>query len=274
MRTRLAAALAAMVGLLAAGLVTLAAPAASATENQPETVCATWKMRGATGKYPAVVWGNAPEGSSVTKTSAKLVKPEGEGLVDPGVEFAAFDLEIQAPADDEIHVGVKYELADGASVTGTAVRMFGYTKNDADTVLEAPDYGNKDGAVATSETGGNLVFTIPAGEKLGTLGLVYGADNSAKGSVTFSDMEIDGRPVWFTACPDPEPTVTATPEPTQTAEPTAEPSATGSAAPVPAGLPVTGSTPGLFALAGLAALGSGVLLFVLARRRREVTFRA
>jgi LPXTG-motif cell wall-anchored protein len=38
-------------------------------------------------------------------------------------------------------------------------------------------------------------------------------------------------------------------------------------------LPVTGSTPLWFALAGLAALGSGALLYALARRRR-VQFRA
>lgn len=272
MRTRLAAALAAMVGLLAAGLVTLAAPAASATETQPEPVCeATWKMRG----WDGTAWTGQPEGSSVTKTSAKLVKPQAANeSVQPGVEFAAFDLEVQAPADDEIHVSVKYELADGASVTGTAVRMFGYKAQNADSENVGPDWK----VIATSETGGTLVLTIPAGEKLGTLGLTYDGSNSAKGSVTFSDMEIDGRPVWFTACPEPEPTVTATPtaQPTQTATPgpggTATPEPTQSAAPVPT-LPVTGSTPLWFALAGLAALGSGALLFVLARRR-QISFRS
>jgi LPXTG-motif cell wall-anchored protein len=280
MKTRLAAALAGLGLALAAGLVALAAPAA-ATETQNEPVCATWTMRGATGKYPAVVWGGAPDGSSVTKTSAKLVKPEAaegeEPLVDPGVEFVTKGLMIQAPEGDEIHVKVKYELADGASVSAGAVRMFGYAAQNADT-LTAVDYGNSGGAVATNETGGNLVFQIPAGKELGTLAVVYDASNSAKGSVTFSDMEIDGRPVWFTACPEPEPTVTATPtaQPTQTATPdpggTATPEPTESAAPVPT-LPVTGSTPLMFVLAGAFALGSGGLLVTLARRRRT-TFRS
>jgi LPXTG-motif cell wall-anchored protein len=52
----------------------------------------------------------------------------------------------------------------------------------------------------------------------------------------------------------------------------ASPEPSGTAAPVPT-LPVTGSTPLWFALAGLAALGSGALLYALARRRR-VQFRA
>ena len=270
MKTRLAAALAGLVGLLAAGLVSLPA---QATETQPDPVCATWKMRGATGAYPAVVFGGPPEGSSVTASSAKLVKPEG---VQPGVEFAAKDLDVEAPAGDEILVGVDYATADGATTAAGAIRLFGYKVNNADTLNDAPNYGP---AVAGAESG-HLVLTIPAGEKLGTLGVVYDASNSSTGSVTFSNMTIDGKPVQFTECEDPEPTptATATPGPTQTAEPT--PGATGtpepteSAAPVP-GLPVTGSTPLTVALVGGGALVLGVLMFWLAYRRpSRVTFRS
>lgn len=340
MKTRLAAALAGLAGLVAAGLVVVAAPAQAtnhihATVTQPDPVCeATWEMRGATGAYPTVVFGGPPDGSSVTKTTAKLVKPNTG--VQPGVEFAAFDLDVQAPADNELLVGVDYTTADGATTVAGAVRLFGYKVNDADTLEDAPTYGPD---VAGSESG-HLVLTIPAGEKLGTLGMVFDASNSSQGSVTFSNPTIGNRPVWFTGCPEPEPTVTptATPEPTQTATPgpvqdcqayvytgtqenlcadfpgdqenvtcadvkyrvtlvnkNKDPwgldgsgenigtvgvgcesnplKPTQSTAPVPT-LPVTGSTPLWFALAGLAALGSGALLFVLARRRRSVSFRA
>lgn len=276
MKTRLAAALAGLAGLVAAGLVGLAAPAASATEIQPEPVCeATWTMRGATGAYPAVVFGGPPEGSAVTKTTAKLVKPDTG--VQPGVEFAAFDLDIQAPADNELLVGVDYETSDGATTVAGAIRLFGYEVNNADTLNDAPTYGP---AVAGAESG-HLVLTIPAGEKLGTLGMVFDASNSSTGAVTFSDLTIGTRPVWFTGCPEPEPTVTATPEPTQTATPgpggTETPNVTPTAPAPPRSeptLPITGSSTTLWlALAGLCALGAGGLLALLARRR-QVQFRA
>ena len=270
MKTRLAAVLAGLVGLVAAGLVSLPA---QATQTQPDPVCATWQMRGATGAYPAVTFGGAPAGSSVGASSATLVKPT-EG-VQPGVEFAAFDLEVQAPAGSEILVGVDYATAGGATTAAGAIRLFGYVDQDADTLNDAPDYGP---AVAGAESG-HLVLTIPAGQDLGTLGVVYDASNSSSGSVTFSNMTIGNQPVQFTECEEPEPTPTATatptPTPTQTATPgpgsTQTPEPTGSAAPVPGGLPVTGSRPWMFALAGICALACGVLLFALARRRR-VTF--
>jgi LPXTG-motif cell wall-anchored protein len=274
MKTRLAAALAGLVGLMAAGLVSLAVPA-QATQTAPDPVCATWKMRG----WDGVAWGGKPPGSWVTKTKAKLVKPPAANdNVQPGVEFAAFDLDVEAPADNEILVGVKYELGGGASAVAGAIRLFGYAENDANTETDAPDYGP---AIASSEVGGLLVIKVPAGQKLGTLGVVYDGSNSAKGWVKFGPMTIKNRLVWFTPCPKPTPTPTATATPEPTATPTATatpgpgstetPEPTQSAAPVPAGLPVTGSRPWMFALAGLAALGSGVLLFALARRRR-VTF--
>jgi LPXTG-motif cell wall-anchored protein len=315
MRSRLAAALAAMAALLAAGLVGVAPAQATnhvhASATQPEPVCeATWKMRGATGAYPAVTFGGPPPGSTIGDYFAKLVKP-AEG-VQPGVEFAAFDLEIQAPADNELLVGVDYATDDGATTAAGAIRLFGYAAQDANTLNDAPTYGP---AVAASESG-HLVLTIPAGKTLGTLGMVYDASNSSSGSVTFSDLKIGTRPVRFTGCPEPEPTATPTPttgptgQPTEEPEPVtcasfatqaeaqaafdadpeglahldadndgkacewgASPEPSGTAAPVPT-LPITGSSTTLWmVLAGLAALGSGVLLFVLSRRRR-VQFRA
>jgi hypothetical protein len=263
MKTRLAAALAGLVGLLAAGLVSLPA---QATETQ-DPVCATWKMRG----WDGTAWGGKPPGSWVTKTEAKLVKPEAANEnVQPGVEFAAFDLDVQAPADNELLVGVKYELGDGASAVSGAIRMFGYAEKNANTETDAPDYGP---AIAPSEVGGLLVITIPAGKKLGTLGVVYDGSNSAKGWVKFGPMKIKNRLVQFTECEEPEPTpsATATPQPTQTATPepggTGTPEPTQSAAPVPGGLPVTGSTPGTIALVGAGALVLGVMMFWLAYRR-------
>lgn len=280
MRSRLAAALTGLVGLLAAGLVTVAAPAQAtnhihATVTQPDPVCeATWKMRGWTG----TTWAGPPEGSSVTKTTAKLVKPGGDNT---GVEFAAFDLDVEAPAGNELLVGVKYELDGGASAVGTAIRMFGYAEKDGNTETDAPDYGPD---IAQSETGGVLVIKVPAGQKLGTLGLTYDASNTAKGSVKFSQMEIGNRPVWFTGCPEPEPTATPTAnptaEPTQTATPgpggTETPNVTPTAPAPPRSeptLPVTGSTPLMVALAGMCVLGAGGLLYWLSRRR-QVTFKA
>lgn len=274
MKTRLAAALAGLVGLLAAGLVSAPAQATNHvhTPAAQDPVCATWKMRGATGAYPEVTFGGPPAGSSVSASSATLVKP-AEGVA-PGVEFAAFDLEIQAPAGDEILVGVDYATAGGATTAAGAIRLFGYADQDANTLTDAPDYGP---AVAESESG-HLVLTIPAGQNLGTLGVVYDASNSSSGSVTFSGMTIGNQPVQFTTCPEPTPTATATPGPTQTATPgptaTAEPEPTGSAtaAPVP-GLPVTGSRTAVLAGIGAIVCAAGAVL-ILAARRRRTTFRS
>lgn len=272
MKTRLAAALAGLAALLAAGLVGVAPAQATshvhASAAQVEPVCATWTMRGATGAYPDVEFGAAPAGSTVADYFAKLTKPS-EGI-QPGVEFAAFDLDIEAPADNELLVGVDYATADGATTAAGAIRLFGYAGQDADTLNDAPTYGP---AVAASESG-HLVLTIPAGEKLGTLGVVFDASNSSNGSVTFSNLKIGTRLVKFTGCPEPEPTVTATPTAEPSGEPTSQPTGgatpepSGTAAPVPT-LPVTGSSSLVWlALAGACALGSGALLMVLARRRR------
>ena len=188
--------LVALIGALIA-LVSLTTPA-RATE-QGETVCGTWQLRGATGQYPAIVFGGAPAGASVeSASSVKLVKPV-EGVM-PGVEFAAYDLDFSAV--NETTVSVSYALGDGAATSAGAIRLFGYAEQDADTIDDAPDYGP---AVATGEGGGTLVITLPAGSELGTLGLVYDASNSAAGYVRFTDLEIGNRPVSFTTWALPAP---------------------------------------------------------------------
>jgi LPXTG-motif cell wall-anchored protein len=246
----------ALAGALLAGLVGVAAlaPAASATEEQePVTTCATFQMRGATGEYPAVVFGDAPAGTSVTKDTAVLKKPTG---VQPGVEFAAFDLDIEATGD----ITVEYALADGATPDAGAVRLFFYDEQDANTLTAAPD-GQ---AVATSNSG---TLTIAVDGPIGTLGMVYDASNATTGTVTFSNLKIDGQPVSFL------PEVCATPSPSASASATAGPSPSPSAgvsrSPVGA-LPVTGtSNLGLLVGVGLSLVAAGLAAVYLLRVRRR-----
>lgn len=173
--------------------------------DEPEPVCATWQARGATGTYPDVTFGGKPAGTEISKSTAKLTKPEG---VDPGVEFASKDLGV-GPLEQEAHVRVEYATSGGASTAAGAIRMFGYEDKNADTLNDAPDFK----AVAESESG-VLLFTAPAGKKLGTLGLVFDASNNTQGAVTFSGMTIGERPVSFTACPSvPETTKPTTTSP-------------------------------------------------------------
>lgn len=264
-------ALAALIGALV-GLVALSVPA-QATE-QGETVCATWQLRGATGQYPAIVFGGAPAGSSVeSSSSVKLVKPT-EGVM-PGVEFAAYDVDVEVAT--ETTVSVDYVLGDGAATSAGAVRLFGYSEQDADTINDAPDWQD----IAEGDSG-TLVFTVPAGSTIGTLGLVYDASNSATGYVRFTDMEIGNRAVSFTDCPEPSPTVTASPSASPTVSPS-QPGATPSATTTPpagsdsdenaggGGLPVTGTNVPLLLGAGAGLLIGGGLLY-LGLRRRKVEF--
>jgi len=194
MRKTLTAAFAVLTATLAgmAGAVALATSPSQATGSAP-IVCGTWKMRGATGTYPAITFGGAPAGSSVHRFSAVLKKPTTG--VDPGVEFAAKDLKVTTTG--QIQVRVDY-LLNGASHTSGAIRLFGYQEKNADTLLSAPDWSD-----VASANMGTLVLTVPAGTNIGTLGLVYDASNSGAGSVTFSAMRIGTKVVRFTTCPVP-----------------------------------------------------------------------
>lgn len=242
----------AAVGLVA-GLA-LAAPA-QATETTPEPVCGTWQLRGTTGAYPAIVFGPTPAGAEVkNERKAELVKPTGEA---PGVEFAAYNLDVTGPAT----VTATVDLSDGAEAISEAVRMFAYAAPDADTINDAPDVK----AVATSDHN-TLTFVAPDG--VGTLGFTYDSSNATAGKVTVMDVKINDRPVSFTKCPEPEESPSASPSPTKppTKAP-ARPTAT------PSELPLTGPGDGINPLAILLPMGAVLVLggvgFVLVRRSRH-----
>jgi len=270
------------LGLALAGA--LAVPAVASATEEPAPVCGTWEIRGATGTYPEIEFGPAPEGSEVVDAdTVKLTKaPNG------GVEFAAFGLGLELEA--ETTVSVDYALSADASAALGAVRMFGYTSATPNTVEDAPTWSD------TAESAeGTLTFTVPAGATIGTLGLVYDASNPATGSVTFSGMTVGDRPVSFTECETPDPDGSQTPDPdgSQTPDPDGSqtPAPGGSETPAPDGsqtpapgtsttppaaapsLPVTG--PGGFILLGsaVALIGAGLGMYLVARRRK-VTFTA
>jgi hypothetical protein len=200
-KTRTAILASAVLGVVAGGL-TLAVMPVQAAPAVAKVVCGDWQARGATGAYPAVTFGGPPAGTEIiTKHTAKLVKPASG--VQPGVEFAAKNLSITTTAVTGITVSY-VPSADASAVSG-AIRLFGYEVQNADTLMDAPDFQD----VATSETGGTLTLTIPAGKTIGTLGLVYDASNSSAGSVTFSGMMAGNRQVWFTPCTLPPPSLPA-----------------------------------------------------------------
>lgn len=259
-----------LLAALFAVLAVLVAPRAEAAtpDQDPAPVCATWGLR-------SIVqdWMDPAEGSEVVNsTTVKLTKPEGGGT-----EFAAFDVEFTA--ETETQVMVHYATGNGAATTAGAVRMFGYAEQDANTLTDGPDWV----AVAEADEG-NLLFTLPAGTELGTLGLVYDASNSAGGHVTFTDMVVGDRPVSFTECPDPSPSPSVSPSASATPEPSASattpaPAGTTVAPPPAAGpsLPVTGvSLPQVIA-GGALLLIVGAVAYLVApalRRRKRTTFQA
>jgi hypothetical protein len=275
MKLKLGAIAALMLGIVAMLLGGLTAPAASAA-TVTEPVCSTWKLRGTSGNYPGIEFGQRPRGAKVVSASeVVLVKPDGVGLEAPGVEFATFDLDVKTTVNTP--VTVTYAMTDGATAAAGAVRMFWYDKKRADTINDGPS-----GFATATADNGTLTFEIPAGKKVGTLGLVYDASNSSKGKITFTDMTIGARPVSWTPCPQPSTSPTASPSVTPTASPSASvsvspsatvsPSASVSTTPVAGGgpsLPVTG--PGL----PLATFGIGAALFIiggaaiLVTRRRQ-----
>lgn len=259
-----------VLALTAVAAALAVADIARAATPEPEPVCATWNLRGATGQYPDVVFGDEPAGAEVVSSSkVVLVKPT-EGTM-PGVEFAAYDLDVEL--DSATAVSVSYELSDGASTAAGAVRMFGYAEQDADTLNDAPDWSD----VAEADEG-SLTFEVPAGT-IGTLGLVYDASNNSAGKVEFTELKIGGQPVSFTECvpPTTPPATTAPPTtaPATTAPatvpPTVEPSAT--VPPVAGGpsLPVTGVSIWHFLGAGLVLVALGVAARWFFRPRRVRT---
>jgi LPXTG-motif cell wall-anchored protein len=292
MNKTLTATLAGTVGLLAAGLVALPTTAQATPKpclptkvgakttiptcppQQEPPVCGTWKARGATGAYPNITFGGKPAGTEISATTAKLTKP-ADGI-DPGVEFAAADLDVVL--DKATKVSVNFELSGGASAAAGAIRMFGYTTKGANTITDGPDF--KDEASGNS---GTLKFTVPAG-KLGTLGLVYDASNNSQGAVTFNNLTIGDRLVKFTPCTPP--TTTPTTRPTTTAPtttPTTVPTSTPPSSTPPVvdpgtgggddadspSLPVTGPTTGIIAAVAVFLIGLGGVAVYASRRKRQ-----
>jgi hypothetical protein len=269
--------------LILAAAVALAAsfaPAAEALAAEPADeapVCASWKAEGATGAYPAVTFGGKPDGTVITKNSAKLMKPATG--VQPGVQFAAKDVDLKAP-EGGTTVAVTYKLTDGAKSDAGAVRLFGYDSPGASTLTDAPSWQD----TATGDSG-QLVLNVPAGKTIAILGLVYDASNDSAGAVTFTDMTIGKRAVSFTTCPKPEPseTATASPSPTGSASPTATSEPTTSSSPSPAGtvpagngpsLPVTGPSMGALIGFGVFVVALGAVAVIASRRQRRQSFEA
>ncbi len=268
------------VAALAAALLIAFGPAtpASAAPATAEVVCATWKAEGATGAYPAVVFGGKPEGTVISKSSVKLVKPAGEGLVQPGVQFTSRTIGVTTEAATTVKVA--YSLSGGASPAAGAVRLFGYSSADADVLLDAPTWAD-----SATGTEGTLTLNVAAGTKIGLLGLVYDASNDAQGAVTFSGLKIGDRLVRFTPCPKPpsaspstspsaKPSASA--GPSTSAKPSTSPAAPVAPAPPAAGptLPVTGPSVGALLGVALGALILGGVAFVATRRRSPRTFEA
>lgn len=251
---------------LVAGSMALATPAQAT--DKASTICGAWKAEGATGKYPDVKFGDKPEGTVITQSTAKLVKPTtGE---DPGVQFARLGADIKTEGTTKVTVA--YELSEDADFVNGAVRLFGYKSKTPNTLNDAPSWQD----TATSDAG-MLSFTVTDGDTIGSLGLVYDASNSAKGSVTFSSLMVGDAKVSFLACPEPQPSESATTKPTVTPKPTTTSEDPEPTAPAPtpgAGdptLPVTG--PGIGAIFGFAVflIALGVVSVYGARRKRRFT---
>lgn len=246
-------ALAVLAGLIAAGFAALAAPSPSAATTP--TLCPDWTLRSIVND-----WGSPAEGSTVVDAhTVVLTKPVGGGT-----EFAAKNLNMTF--DSPVSVEVEYELADGADHAAGAVRLFYYEANNPNTLTDAP-------TEFIPATSGNGTLTIAGVDKLGTVGVVYDASNTAGGKVTFKNLKVGGTKLAFKdVCPQATPSATATPTPTVTVSATAIPSTTASVSattPAPAAsvstspaasLPVTGSNPMKPVLIGVGVLLVGAAL--------------
>lgn len=254
-----------IAGLFVAGAMGFAVTTPASATEETVKVCPTWTLRGATGTYPAITFGDAPAGSEiVSATEVKLTKPT-EGVM-PGVEFATKNSGIDIDASDSADITVEYTLDDDADFVSGAVRLFYYSGNDANTISAPPT--KQDDAKAKS---GTLKLEGVTGH-VGTLGLTYDGSNSAKGSVTFKNLKVNDTVVLFKDTCTP-PVVPGSPSPNPTTKPSASPSPTNAALPT---LPLTGSKgdgAGTAVKVGASVLGGGAILVILgilwARRNRH-----
>lgn len=266
-KTRMAAVASFALALVTIAFTAIMAGRAEATPPTP-TECPTWTLQSI-----VTEWGPAAEGSQVVNANkVVLTKPTGGGT-----EFAAKNLNMEFDTPKTLRVF--YSLDAEADYAAGAVRLFYYEANNPDTLTEATAGFD----AAESKVG---MLEISNVTKLGTVGLVYDASNSAAGKVTFTNLKIGNTKLAFkNVCPEATPSATATPTPTVTATPSASvsPSAsTTSAAPAPSvskslvagggpSLPVTGTPTYLVAGAGLLLVVAGVIGLVVARKRRVET---
>ena len=124
----------------------------------------------------------------VNTSGVKLTKASADQFA----SLEAADLGVVVHEGDT--VTVDYALMSGADFAAGAVRLFVYDKANADTMTEAPK-----AFVAAESTSGTLSIEVGFNGVLGTAGLVYDSSNASVGTVSFSDMKVEGKAVDFTA---------------------------------------------------------------------------
>lgn len=201
---------------------------------------------------------------------------------------------------------VDYALSDGAETTSGAVRFFAYSSTDAEVGVG----GQAPNVVAIADAPSGTLTLELAGGAIGTVGVTYDASNPSTGTVTFTNLKLDGEPVSFLVAPTvPPTTVPPTDEPVEDldcadfdtqaeaqAELEADPSdphgldadndgvacellpdgssEDGGEAPgtgTGGGLPTTGTPVLAIAGVGVALLGLGGGAILLGRRRRQIS---
>jgi hypothetical protein len=122
-------------------------------------------------------------GTTVTPTSATMTLAAGDA---DGISVESPNLNVAVQAGDVI--SFKYVLSNGAQCAAGSPRMFveigGAFPNSWDQNI---------GAGTQCGTGGVVTFTAPSNGRIGQAGFVY--DNSIPGTVTFSELKIDGKTI-------------------------------------------------------------------------------
>lgn len=129
----------------------------------------------------------AGPGATVTSTTATLTIANGGGT---SVESPNLNVAVQA--GDVISFDVAY--SNGAVCNAGAPRMFveigGAFVNSYDVDNSTNCAG---GTAPPNSTNGTITFTVPSNGRIGQAGFVY--DNGIAGTVTFTQLKIDGRTI-------------------------------------------------------------------------------
>ncbi|PWN02606.1 hypothetical protein DJ010_12940 [Nocardioides silvaticus] len=138
-----------------------------------------------------------------SSTTAEWVPNEGATIVDDttvsltieeggATSIETQDLNVPVQAGDEISFDIALE--DGATCTAGAPRMFveigGTFVNSYD-----DQTGCAGDSAPPSTENGTVTFTVPENGRIGQAGFVY--DNGIAGTVTITNVTIDGNPVEF-----------------------------------------------------------------------------